>query len=152
MIERRIGMTIKQLSLFVENRVGSLLDVTSVLKENGVDMHAFSVAETTDFGIVRLLVDKPKQACEKLRAAGLTVVETPVIGVLLEDAPGTFHNVLQALYEAKISIEYTYAFAKNGGSHKAYMVLRVEDPEYAAEALQKAGFTLLAPGDVYAVE
>ncbi len=142
-------MTIKQLSIFVENRVGSLLDVTSVLRENGIDMRAFSVAETTDFGIVRLIVNKPSVAKEKLREAGLTVVETPVIGVLLEDTPGTFHSVLEELFRANISIEYTYAFAKNSGSHKAYMMLRVEDTEKAVKALSAAGFTLLSPSDVY---
>ncbi len=142
-------MTIKQLSIFVENRVGALLDVTSVLRENGIDMRAFSVAETTDFGIVRLIVNKPAIAKEKLRAAGLTVKETPVIGVLLEDTPGTFHSVLEALFKANISIEYTYAFAKNSGSHKAYMMLRVEDTDRAARALSDAGFKLLSPGDVY---
>lgn len=140
---------IKQLSIFVENRVGALMDVTSVLRENGIDMRAFSVAETTDFGIVRLIVNKPDFATQKLRAAGLTVKETPVIGVLLEDAPGTFHSVLETLYKADISIEYTYAFTKNGGSHKAYMILRVEDVEKAVGALTIAGLTLLEPKDVY---
>jgi len=142
-------MTIKQLSIFVENRVGALLDVTSVLRESGIDMRAFSVAETTDFGIVRLIVNKPSEARDKLKAAGLTVVETPVIGVLLEDTPGTFHSVLETLFKANVSIEYTYAFAKNSGSHKAYMMLRVENTEKAAKALADSGFTLLAPGDVY---
>jgi hypothetical protein len=142
-------MTIKQLSIFVENRVGALLDVTSVLRENNIDMRAFSVAETTDFGIVRLIVNKPGKARELLRAAGLTVVETPVIGVLLEDTPGTFHSVLETLFRARISIEYTYAFAKNSGSRKAYMMIRVEDPENAAKVLTEAGFTLLTPGDAY---
>ena len=102
-------MTIKQLSIFVENRVGALLEVTSVLRENNIYMRAFSVAENTDFGIVRLIVNKPGKARELLRAAGLTVVETPVIGVLLEDTPGTFHSVLETLFRARISIEYTYA-------------------------------------------
>jgi len=142
-------MTIKQLSIFVENRVGALLDVTSVLRENNIDMRAFSVAETTDFGIVRLIVNKPHDAREKLKAAGLTVVETPVIGVLLQDTPGTFHSVLETLFKANVSIEYTYAFAKNSGSHKAYMMLRVEDTGKAANALLAAGFSLLSPGDVY---
>jgi len=142
-------MTIKQLSIFVENRIGALLDVTSVLRENQIDMRAFSIAETTDFGIVRLIVNKPGKARELLRASGLTVVETPVIGVLLEDTPGTFHSVVEALFKAQISIEYTYAFAKNSGTHKAYMMIRVEDPEHAAKVLKDAGFTLLAPGDVY---
>ena len=142
-------MNIKQLSIFVENRVGALLDVTAVLRENGIDMRAFSVAETTDFGIVRLIVNKPTIAKEKLKAAGLTVKETPVIGVLLEDTPGTFHNVLETLYKANVSIEYTYAFANNSGSHKAYMMLRTEDMDKALEALTKAGFKLLSPADVY---
>ena len=142
-------MTIKQLSIFVENRVGSLLDVTSVLRENNIDMRAFSVAETTDFGIVRLIVNKPALAKQMLKEAGLTVVETPVIGVLLEDTPGTFHSVLEELFKANVSIEYTYAFAKNSGSHKAYMMLRVENTEKAVAALSQAGFTLLAPSDVY---
>jgi len=142
-------MTIKQLSIFVENRVGALLDVTAVLRENGIDMRAFSVAETTDFGIVRLIVNKPTIAKEKLKAAGLTVKETPVIGVLLEDTPGTFHNVLETLYKANVSIEYTYAFANNSGSHKAYMILRTEDMDKALDALKKANFTLLSSADVY---
>lgn len=142
-------MTIKQLSIFVENRVGALLDVTSVLRENNIDMRAFSVAETTDFGIVRLIVNKPAEARECLRASGLTVIETPVIGVLLKDTPGTFHSVLETLYKAEISIEYTYAFAKNSGTHKAYMMLRVEDTKRAAKVLAEAGFTLLVPGDIY---
>lgn len=142
-------MIIKQLSIFVENRVGSLLDVTSVLLENDIDMRAFSVAETTDFGIVRLIVSKPAAAKQKLKEAGMTVVETPVIGVLLEDTPGTFHSVLEVLFRANVSIEYTYAFAKNSGSGKAYMMLRVENTDKAVEALLAAGFKLLAPGDVY---
>ena len=143
------NMTIKQLSIFVENRVGSLLDVTSVLRENNIDMRAFSVAETTDFGIVRLIVSNPTLAKEKLKESGLTVVETPVIGVLLEDTPGTFHSVIEVLFKANVSIEYTYAFAKNSGSHKAYMMLRVENTEKAVEALSAAGFKLLSPSDVY---
>jgi len=125
------------------------LDVTAVLRENGIDMRAFSVAETTDFGIVRLIVNKPTIAKEKLKAAGLTVKETPVIGVLLEDTPGTFHNVLETLYKANVSIEYTYAFANNSGSHKAYMILRTEDMDKALDALKKANFTLLSSADVY---
>ena len=105
---------IKQLSIFVENKAGRLAEITAVLADAGIDIRALSVADTTNFGILRLIVDKPDEAERILREAGLTVSLTGVIAVGIPDRPGGFAAAMRALADASIDIEYMYAFISRG--------------------------------------
>lgn len=121
-------MIIQQLSVFLENRAGQLSGVTELLAENHVDMQALNIAETTDYGVLRLIVDAPQRAAALLRDHGYLVRETPVVQSPVPDKPGGLNSVLRAIAEADIDIEYMYSVLgqKNG---LAYMVFRVADPK-----------------------
>jgi hypothetical protein len=139
-------MVLKQLSIFVENRLGSMAEATGVLAENNINIRAFTTADTTDFGILRLIVDKPELAAEKLRENALIVNVTSVIGVKLSDAPGSFHKVLHTLSQAGIAVEYSYAFvSRNEGS--AHIILRVQDEEAALNVLRENHVTFIDQAD-----
>ena len=117
-------MSIKQISVFVENRHGALSDVCNVLSENGISMHALSLADTQDFGILRVIVEDPEKTAEILKSAGYTCKLTPVIAVRIEDKPGGMAKVLQFITDAGISVEYAYAFLSHTPG-TAYMVFRI---------------------------
>ena len=104
-------MTIKQLSVFLENKTGRINDVVRTLGHNGINMHAFSMAETTDFGILRLIVSDVDKAVEVLRAQNFAVMSTEVICLSCDNTPGSLAVILEYLAEEKIFIEYMYAFA-----------------------------------------
>ena len=140
-------MLIKQISVFVENRPGRLYEITGVLREAGVDIRALTIADTTDFGILRLIVDDPDKAKVALRGAGLTVTITNVIGVRLPDSPGGLCGALGALREAGVSVEYCYAFISHS-SDDAHVILRVDNEQEAIRALSAAGYGFLS-GDKY---
>jgi len=143
-------MTIHQISVFVENKSGRLSEITGALAGADIDIRALSIADTTDFGILRLIVSDPDKALATLKAAGLTVSRTEVIAVCLEDKAGALHRVLEALNRADIAVEYAYAFlTRKSGS--AYVILRVEDNAQAAGALKANGITLLQAGEVYGI-
>ena len=140
-------MFIKQISIFVENRNGAILEITAALRDAGVNIRALSIADTSDFGVVRLIVDKTDEALKSLRNEGMTVSVTEVIAVSVGDTPGSFHTALEALYEGAVMIEYSYAFvAPVGGG--ATVILRCREPELAADLLQKKGLRLLCQSDV----
>jgi len=140
-------MQIKQLSIFVENKSGRLAQITKVLAEAGIDIRALSIADTSDFGILRLIVDQPDKAVAALKAANLTVSLTEVIAVGIDDEPGKFYAAMDVLSREQIGIEYMYAFvSRNKG--KANVILRVDDTEKAIEVLQKNAFPLLTPEQV----
>lgn len=133
-------MIIKQLSVFVENKSGRLADIVSVLGAKGVDMSALSLADTVDFGIMRMIVDKDEVATETLREEGIAFKMTDVLAVRLADQPGGLATVLSALTEANIGVNYMYAFlSKEEGT--AMMVFSVAEPTVAAELLLSKGFT-----------
>ena len=132
-------MSIKQLSVFVENRPGTLYALTGVLANNGVDMRALSLAETKDFGIVRIIVDRLYDATTALRDAGYVHTITPVLGVAIPDVPGGLNRVLQVLTDEKINVEYMYAFLGGKDSEHAYMIFRVDNADRAASALAARG-------------
>ena len=119
-------MVIKQLSVFVENRPGALLEVLAVLKDNAVNIRALSVADTSDFGILRLIVNEPEKVKKALNEAGFTVKITPVLSMVVSDAPGGLHEQVEKLSGADINIEYMYAFAVNAGNG-ARVVLKVDN-------------------------
>lgn len=128
-------MSIQQISVFVENTSGALYAMTGVLAQRGVDMRALSLAETKDFGIVRMIVDDVASATAVLKEAGYVHSVTPVVGVAIPDVAGGLNRVLQVLTDAAINVEYMYAFL--GGKHTdaAYMIFRVEDPAAAIAVL-----------------
>lgn len=141
-------MKVKQISLFMENRTGRLADVARTLGAAGVNIRALSLADTADFGILRLIVDKPNQAYEVLKDARFTVSETEVLAVEVKDVPGGLSSVLQLMSEARINIEYIYAFLTRA-SDDALIVFRVEEPNAAIKLLQEAGIKVLEEEKVY---
>lgn len=141
-------MQIKQLSIFVENKEGRLAEITQILAENEVDIRALSLADTTDFGILRIIVNNPDVAVKALRDKGMTVSLTNVIAIGIADKPGGFAQAVKVLSGADISIEYLYAFVSRSGS-TAYVILRVENNEKAIEVLKNADFTILTQSDIY---
>ncbi len=136
-------MKIKQLSIFVENKAGRLAEITKTISASGIDIRAISVADTSDFGILRLIVDNPDKAVESLRAANMTVSLTEVIGVGIQDKPGEFAGVMALLAKAGVTIEYLYAFISRDKG-KASVILRVDDNDKAIGVLQKEGVQLLS--------
>lgn len=142
-------MVLKQVSVFLENKSGRLAEVAKVLGENDVDISALSIADTTDFGILRLILNKPDKAIRVLEDNGFTVGTTDVIAISVEDHPGGLASALNTLDEIKVDIEYMYAFIGNKASGRAMVILRVEKPEEAIEALQKSGIDVLPSSEVY---
>ena len=141
-------MLIKQISIFVENKPGRLNSFTKLLKDNDIDIRALSIADTKDFGILRLIVNKPELACEVLKGADCTVSITNVIAIGINDKPGGLADAMDCLYRANISVEYMYAFITKT-SDQAYVILRVENNDKALEALQDENFTILTGKEVY---
>ena len=132
-------MSLKQISVFLENKPGTLHTMTTALAQNGVDMRALSLAETKDFGIVRVIVDKVYDATTALKDAGYVHSVTPVVGAAIPDTPGGLDQVLRVLSGAGVNVEYMYAFLGGKDVSHAYMIFRVEDPAAAEAALTKQG-------------
>lgn len=135
-------MYIKQLSVFVENKGGRLAEITSVMANADINIRGLSIADTTDFGILRLIVDKPFEAEQKLKAAGLTVSLTDVIAVGIPDKTGGFAETIKAVADKEVGVEYVYEFLPRNANH-AYFVLRVADNEKAVAALKAHGCEFL---------
>ena len=140
-------MSIRQLTVFVENRQGALAEVTSELASHNVDLRALSMADTQEFGVLRLIVKDVDGALAVLRESGHIVNITPVTAVKFSDAPGRLAQALAVLNEKGINIEYLYAFLTRTEKH-AYVVLRVEDNDGAKDALTEAGFKLVQESDL----
>jgi len=134
-------MTISQLSVFAENKAGSICEVTNALAAANIDIRAFNVAETKDFGVLRLIVNDAEKAKAVLAEKECVVSITQVIGVVIPDAPGGLAKVLTAVNG--INVEYIYAFVSVSGSH-AYVVLRVDDNEAAEKLIREAGLEMLS--------
>ena len=132
-------MSLKQISVFLENKPGMLLTMTSVLAQNHIDMRALSIAETKDFGIVRMIVDDVYETTTVLKDAGFIHSLTPVLGVAIPDEPGGLDQVLQLLAENKVNVEYMYAFLGGKNVDHAYMIFRVQNEAAALAALAAKG-------------
>lgn len=141
-------MTIKQISVFLENKKGRLAKLTGVLKDNNIDISAISIADTSNFGIIRIIVNKPKRAEDIIRNAGFTVNIADVLAVEVMDNPGGLHEVLEILNHNDISIEYLYSFVRRP-SERALILFRVEKPEDTIEILKKSGINVLTSQEVY---
>ena len=135
-------MPLPQISLFLENKPGRLASVCHALTDGGVNIASLSLADTSDFGIVRLLVDKPEAARDLLKAAGFGVNVRDVVAIAAGDEPGTLAKVLDVIDTTGANIEYMYAFSVRSGD-KAVLVFRFDKTEEAEKALEAAGFALL---------
>lgn len=140
-------MSVKQVSVFIENKKGRLAELTKILAENSIDMYALSLADTTDFGILRILTDKPDEAKTVLRENGFVVKMTPVIAISMEHVPGGLARILTALDEKEVAVEYMYAFVGKK-HHEAFGVLRVDDEEKANSALEAIGVKVLDNSEI----
>ncbi len=141
-------MDIRQISVFIENRSGQLAQVCGVLAENGIDLKALSIADTQDFGILRIIVQNTQQAMDILLRAGYTCKTTEVLAVTIDDKPGGMAKVMDVIARAGIGVEYAYAFI----SHKkdcAYMIFRVDGGDEACDALEAAGIRTVSKEELF---
>ena len=140
-------MAIKQLTVFVENKQGTIVEITDTLAKNDINIRALSVAETQDFGILRLIVNDNEKAITALSECGYLIKTTDVVGVKIGDEPGKLSKALEVLDRASINLEYLYAFMARTERH-AYVVLRVADNAAAESALEAAGFHMITEPDI----
>ncbi|MBR2027891.1 MAG: ACT domain-containing protein [Oscillospiraceae bacterium] len=140
-------MAIKQLTVFVENKHGTLVTVTDILSKHNINLRALSIAETQDFGILRLIVNDEETAEKVLAEEGYLIKITDVVGVKIGDAPGKLSEALHVIADSNINIDYLYAFMARTEKH-AYVVIRVEDTDAAEAVLEKAGFHIITEADV----
>ncbi|MBR1764143.1 MAG: ACT domain-containing protein [Ruminococcus sp.] len=129
-------MTVKQLSVFAENRPGRLSAISGLLAENGINIRAMSVADTKDFGILRLIVNDPDKAQQVLKEAGCAVTIANVLAIQLPDKPGGLAGAMKVLYENNVSVEYMYSAFVSEKSAEAYLILRADSNEAAEQALE----------------
>jgi len=141
-------MKVDQISIFLENKPGKIEHVTRVLRDAGINIRALSLADTSDFGILRLIVNDTVRAEKALHEAGFTVRRTAVVAVEVPDRPGGLHSILEALSENEINVEYTYAFVERSGEN-AIIIFRFDQTDEAIELLLKKGFKVLPGEKVY---
>ena len=141
-------MKVKQLSVFMENRAGRLAEVVRLLGVAGINIRALSLADTSDFGILRLIVNNVDKAVKVLRDSNHTVSLTDVVAVEVPDEPGGLARVMDPLSEAGVNVEYMYAFVEKA-TDKAVVIFRFESIEAALKALAKAGISVLPADTVY---
>lgn len=143
-------MFVKQISVFLENKAGSLAGVTRLLGENGFDLMSLSIADTTDFGILRCITADYQRAQTILSNAGYSAKVSDVLGISVPDHPGALANVISILSQHDIGVEYLYSFFRNHGDH-ALIILRADKPVEGANVLLEAGIQLLSQNDLQAV-
>ncbi len=143
-------MKVEQISIFLENKSGRLAEVTRLLGEGGINIRALTLADTTDFGILRLIVNDNARALEILKNAGFTVGKTEVIAVEVPDRPGGLADVLDRLGRAGVNVEYMYAFVEKSGDD-AVVIFRFDDPEKAVTLLQENGVKIIPEDKVYSL-
>lgn len=142
-------MFTKQVSVFLENRPGRLLGVTSVLKENEINIVSISLADTSEYGLLRMIVSDPDKAREVLRAEGFSAMLTEVLAVRLPNGVGKLQELLQILSDKGQNIEYMYILATGGGNDS--MIIKSSDPDSAAKVIVEGGVTLFKPEEAYAI-
>ena len=142
-------MTIKQLSIFAENRPGRISAITGYLAESGINIRAISVADTKDFGILRIIVENTEKAMEILKKNGYICKTNSVLAVEIPDRPGGMARVMDIVSVPGVSIEYAYAFVSHKADDSAYMIFRVSGLEKATEVLTAAGIHLLTKEELF---
>ena len=142
-------MSLKQISIFIENKTGSLSDVCAVLAAGGINLRALSIADTQDFGILRIIVENTEKAVEILKRNGYICKTNEVLAVEIPDRPGTMANIMSIVSVPDVSIEYAYAFVSHKEDDSAYMIFRVTGIEKAREVLNSAGIHLLTKEELF---
>ncbi len=135
-------MQIQQISVFLENKPGRLAHVAQVLRDNKINIRALTIADTSDFGILRMIVNRPEEALGVLKQAGFTVKQNVLIGVEIDDREGVLYDIMHLCDERGLNVEYTYSFVEQS-SNKAILFLRFEDPEKAIAVFKAQGYKLL---------
>ena len=143
-------MQAQQISIFLENKAGRLSEVTRILSDAGVNIRALSLADTSDFGVLRLIVDDNEKAENTLKQGGFTVKTTPVVAALVNDRPGGLHGILDLLTRNGINVEYMYAFVQQSGDN-AVMIFRFDKLEEAARILSENGVEIIDGDRLYAM-
>ena len=143
-------MRVEQIAVFLENKSGRLAEITRILAENEINIRALSVADTADFGILRLIVDKVDLAKEVLRAGGFTVGKTNVVAVEVPDRAGGLASVLKVINEVGLNVEYMYAFVNKSGAN-VVLIFRFDEMDKAIAVLQEKGFALLTGAQICAL-
>ncbi len=143
-------MKVEQISVFIENKSGRLAEIARVLDENNVNIRALSLADTSDFGILRLLVDKTDVALSALKGSGFTVNKTEVVAVEVPGQPGGLCKILQLLDDAQINVEYMYAFAERNANN-AVIIYRFDEIDNAIKILQEKGVSILTGEQLYSL-
>lgn len=140
-------MTIPQISVFLENKEGQLADITSILSDNQINMRAINIAETADYGVLRLIVDDASKASSILLEQGFILTMTPVVGVAVPDTPGGLSKVLGVISRAEIDVEYMYSvFGQRDG--QACMIFRVADSDALTKLLEANGIGTITGEDL----
>ena len=142
------SLGIDQLSVFIENKPGKLVEVLESIGNTGVDLRALCLADTSDFGVLRVIVDKPDDTYKTLTNEGYLVKSNKVLPVAISDEPGSLAKTLRILRDKGISVEYTYAFVAHS-SGSAYVIIKVEDNAVAAAALTESGVKLAEESEIY---
>jgi hypothetical protein len=140
-------MKLKQISIFLENRKGRLWKALNILSDANINIRALSIADTSEFGILRMIVPEPELASKILEEANFVVKVNDVIAVGVSDEPGGLETVLKLLNKSDINVEYLYAFVEKKGK-KAMVVIRTEDIDAGVNALEKGGITLMSSEEV----
>jgi len=141
---------VEQISIFLENKPGGLEDVTRILKEANINIRTLNLADTSDFGILRLIVNDVEKTTKVLKENGLTVSRTTVVAVEVPDRPGGLHSILEVLSKNSINIEYLYAFVEKSGEN-AVIIFRFDNPDAAIEVLLKNAMTVVSGAKLYAL-
>ncbi len=140
-------MSVKQISIFIENRKGKLAEATRYIADNHINLRALSIADTQDFGILRIICEEPEKAEAILKEGGFITTTTNVLAAAISDEPGSLASILEVLSEANVVVEYTYAFLSTKAG--AYMIFRVDDNQSAAAALASAGIKTADQSDLF---
>jgi hypothetical protein len=143
-------MKVEQISVFLENKSGRLAEVTGTLAKAGVNIRALSLADTADFGILRLIVNDTDKAKQVMKDSGFTVAKTEVIALEVPDSPGGLAGILSTLDKAGVNVEYMYAFVQHSGNN-AIIIFRFDELDKAARILKEAGVRVLPADEVYAL-
>jgi len=143
-------MKVEQISIFLENKSGRLAEVATVLAKAGINIRALSLADTTDFGILRLIVNDTEKAKQVLKDSGFTVGKTEVIGIEVADRPGGLAEILNVMKENAINVEYMYAFVQKSAGN-AIIIFRFDELEKAIEVLHKAGIRIMKGEEIYSI-
>ncbi|MGD8980226.1 MAG: ACT domain-containing protein [Desulfobacterales bacterium] len=141
-------MKAEQISVFLENKTGRLAEVTGILSEANVNIRALALADTSDFGVLRLIVDDNIKAVKALKNRGFTVGRTDVVAVEVEDKPGGLHRLLDMLNKAQINVEYMYAFVQHSGEN-AVMIFRIDNTDEAVKVLEEHNVKVINGSEVY---